>query len=512
MPIVLGNLRKLELYAQQPVSRWCRTPPWPKQETALGLDVKELLFGGAAGGGKSDFLLRGALQYAHVPGYSALILRTDLQRLRLAGGLIPRSQEWLVGKGADWNGNNFMWTFPSGATLQFGYLSSSMDKYRYGSSEYQYIAFDELTEFMEEDYLYLFSRLRKKINIDVPYRIRAASNPGGKGHDWVRQRFVTEEAMVDLKVGELKTVYYTSSSGDSRRAFIPAKIKDNPAVNPDDYIANLMHLSPVERERLMNGDWTVMPTGLIKSKWLRYYKMRNKMVDLLVSRPDREGNTIHTNEVLYEFHEDEATRFMVVDSAGGVEDIEREYSGKPLSYTACGVFSHKHFGENRALMVRHIRRARGLGYTDIRELVLSVYGDWKPYRIYVEDKALGLALVSDLQRMKIPIEAISPGNKDKVARAAPFMNMMEQGQVYLPQGENSWRPAYEAELLGWLGRKDEVNDQIDISAYAADLTGGFIGGVVKLEVDPRSQAMEIMTSGRSEGRPDYGGGIMKGWQ
>ena len=171
--------------------------------------VKEALYGGAAGGGKSDALLMGALQYVHVPGYAALILRKDSQRLRLSGGLIPRSHEWLVGK-ASWNGTDKRWVFPSGASIQFGYLDSTNDKYRYGSSEYQYIAFDELTEFMEEDYLFMFSRLRMTLGIEaynVPYRLRGASNPGGPGHDWVKSRFITKEAEEDLRNNTLQDMY-----------------------------------------------------------------------------------------------------------------------------------------------------------------------------------------------------------------------------------------------------------------------------------------------------------------
>ena len=482
-----------------------KTPPWPKQKSFLDCDDLEVLFGGAAGGGKSDSLLRAALQYAHVPGYSALILRTDLQRLKLAGGLIPRSHEWLVDTGAQWNGNEFMWRFPSGATLQFGYLSNSFDKFRYGSSEYQFIGFDELTEFTEEDYLFLFSRLRKKINIPVPYRIRAASNPGGKGHHWVLARFITEQAIADLKANTLKNRYDVIGTDGKQRVFVPAKVYDNPAVNAQEYINNLMHLSPVERERLMNGDWTVMPAGLIKAKWLRYFRMRGRIVELLLSKTDPEGNVIHTSEPVQEFHETDVHRIMVVDSAGGVEDIEKEYQGKPLSFTAVGVFDHVQHGGNRALLVRRVKRKRGLGYTDIRDLVRDTYFEYRPSSIYVEDKALGMALVSDLRRDKLPIHTVSPEGKDKVARAAPFMNMMEQGQVYLPQGENSWRPAYEAELLGWLGRKEEVNDQIDISAYAATLTGGFLGGTIALDVDPRMTTDDIVESGFT------GGGTMRGW-
>ena len=125
-----------------------------------------------------------ALQYVHVPGYAALILRKDTQRLQLAGGLIPRSHQRLAGSEAVWNEAKLTWKFPTAgapATLSFGYLQTSADKYRYGSSEYQYIAFDELTEFAEEDYRFLFSRLRSTKAIDVPLRMRAGQQPRRRG-------------------------------------------------------------------------------------------------------------------------------------------------------------------------------------------------------------------------------------------------------------------------------------------------------------------------------------------
>src|SRR5206468_7089264 len=126
-----------------------------------------------------------------------------LPRLELPGGLIPRSHEWFsqhAEKGVRWNAARRMWVFPIDkrpeavpATITFGYLNRPLDKFRYASSEFQYIAFDELTDFSEEDYLCLFSRLRRNAALkDVPLRMRSASNPGGRGHGWVKERSIGE--------------------------------------------------------------------------------------------------------------------------------------------------------------------------------------------------------------------------------------------------------------------------------------------------------------------------------
>src|SRR5439155_6373928 len=84
------------------------------------------------------------------------------------------------------------WKFPSGAVLRFGYLDTALDIYQYQSAEFQFIGFDELSQFKENDYRYLFSRLRKAKGIDVPLRMRSGSNPGGVGHEWVKKRFIEE--------------------------------------------------------------------------------------------------------------------------------------------------------------------------------------------------------------------------------------------------------------------------------------------------------------------------------
>ena len=103
------------------------------------------------------------------------------------------------------------WRFPSGASLSFGYLDTEADKYRYQSAEYQFIGFDELTQFSESQYTYMFSRLRRLKGSSVPLRMRGASNPGGYGHEWVKQRFITRR-------GEGGRIFIPASSGPRSRA------------------------------------------------------------------------------------------------------------------------------------------------------------------------------------------------------------------------------------------------------------------------------------------------------
>jgi predicted phage terminase large subunit-like protein len=164
------------------INKYFKEFPTPKQAAFLMLRQEEAFFGGAGGPGKSSALLMGALQDVHIPGYAALILRRSYTDLALPGALMDRAHDWLDDTDAHWDGIAHTWTFPSTATLSFGYLENEKTKQRYRSAELTYIAFDELTQFTETQYLFLFSRLRRKQGFPVNLRMRSASNPGDTGH------------------------------------------------------------------------------------------------------------------------------------------------------------------------------------------------------------------------------------------------------------------------------------------------------------------------------------------
>lgn len=238
--------------------------PHPTQAAFLLLsDVEEVLFGGAAGGGKSDALLMAALQYVDVPGYSAILFRRTFADLNQRGALIPRSKEWLMPwtEDASWNGQEHQWTFQTSdparpAVLKFGHLQHEDDVYNYQGAEYQFIGFDELTQFSEFMYDYLRTRLRKTLDMPVPLRMRGSANPGGLGHEWVKARFIgTKEARVR----------------DPLRCFVPSKLEDNPSLDKKEYEKSLAAISdPVLREQLRNGNWDVRPAGkMFRREWFR---------------------------------------------------------------------------------------------------------------------------------------------------------------------------------------------------------------------------------------------------
>jgi len=239
-----------------PPRRYCPHVPTPKQLAFLVCPRTEVFFGGAAGPGKTEAIVMGAVQLVERPRYSALLLRRTFRQLNQSNSIMNRARQWLADTDAVWNNADKRFTFPSGSSITFGNIDSEDDVYQYDSSEFQYIGFDELTSFSERQYTYLFSRLRTTKDNPVPLRMRAASNPGNRGHDWVKARF-----MIGQPPEALQREFPT-------RFFLPARIADNPYLRRDEYLASLANLDAVRRRQLLDGDWEVSPSGnLFRREW-----------------------------------------------------------------------------------------------------------------------------------------------------------------------------------------------------------------------------------------------------
>lgn len=240
-----------------------------KQSLFLNLPHLEVLYGGAAGGGKTTAIAAGALQYVNDPNYHCLLLRRTFADLSKPGSLMDVLYNWLSGTGARWNDQKKQWRMPSGALIQFGYIETNQDKFRYKSDEYQSIFFDELTSFDEEPYVYLMSRLRKKKESRLPLRMRAGTNPGDIGAVWVMNRFVpdgfsVEEARANQFV---EKVGFDAEGTEIKRAFVPALLTDNPGIDAESYLRSLNQLDPVTREQLLKGDWQIQQKGDVYPEW-----------------------------------------------------------------------------------------------------------------------------------------------------------------------------------------------------------------------------------------------------
>lgn len=236
------------------------------QSEFLAANEREVLYGGAAGGGKSYGLLADPMRYFSNPNFNGLILRRTNDELR---ELIWKSQELYprAFQGAKWAEKKSQWTFPSGAKLWLTYLERDQDVLRYQGQAFSYVAFDELTQYPTSfPWVYMRSRLRTT-DPDLPIYMRATTNPGGSGHGWVKRMFIdpapanTKFVAKDLETGE-DLVYPDGheKSGEPLfySRFIPASLKDNPyLMEGGQYEANLLSLPEMQRRQLLEGDWAV---------------------------------------------------------------------------------------------------------------------------------------------------------------------------------------------------------------------------------------------------------------
>ncbi len=219
----------------------------------------EALYGGSAGPGKTDCLVMEATRQVENPNYNGILLRRVFPSLETADGMIARSQRWYPSFGGKYNWAKHYWTFPSGARIYFGHMQHETSKFLYQGAQFSFIGFDELTEFTESQYTYMFTRLRSAEESGLRNYIRACTNPGNVGHLWVKQRFITRGivnqpryfALVDGVDTEVSKWHQHARS----RAFYPAKLVDNPSLG-DEYLAGL-HADPdkVQRARLIEGNW-----------------------------------------------------------------------------------------------------------------------------------------------------------------------------------------------------------------------------------------------------------------
>lgn len=243
------------------------------QTDFLSATEQEVLYGGAAGGGKSYGLLADPIRYFSHPDFRGLILRRTNDELR---ELKQKSKELyskppLNGK---WSEVKSEWTFPSGATLWMTYLDRDDDLMRFQGQSYTWVGFDELTHWpTSHPWDYLRSRLRTTAK-DLPVFMRGTTNPGGVGHHWVKKMFIDPAPFnskfipVDIETGDKMVYPEKDGKGDPHpkageplfyRRFIPASLYDNPSLIEDgQYEQNLLSLSPAQRDRLLYGNWDIV--------------------------------------------------------------------------------------------------------------------------------------------------------------------------------------------------------------------------------------------------------------
>ena len=236
------------------------------QSDFLAAGEREVLYGGAAGGGKSYAMLADPIRFMGHPAFSGLLLRHTNEELR---ELVWKSQELYpkIWPGIKWSERKMQWTAPSGARLWFSYLDRDDDVLRYQGQAFSWIGFDELTQWHTPfAWNYMRSRLRSTAT-DLPVYMRATTNPGGPGHAWVKKMFIDPakagQAFDATDIDTGKTLAFPKGhkrEGEPlfKRRFIPAFLTDNPHLaEAGDYEAMLLSLPEMQRKQLLEGSWDI---------------------------------------------------------------------------------------------------------------------------------------------------------------------------------------------------------------------------------------------------------------
>jgi predicted phage terminase large subunit-like protein len=368
----------------------------------------------------SDAILMAALQYVHVPRYAAMILRDTVQNLSLEGALIPRSHEWLGPTDAHWNGDKKKWTFPTGATLSFGYIDGPMDHFNYQSSEQQFIGLDEMVQLRENQALYMFSRLRKLEGMPVPVRFRGASNPPAREQvargAWVKRRYIDP---------------LTREPG---AVFIPSKLQDNAYVDKEAYIRNLNKLDPITRQQLLEGDWNIQAAGgFFKREWFRFV------------------NSVPESEI------DLKVRFWDLAAT------EAKASGKQPDQTAGVLMARTKNKQWYVLSVVSFRKTPRDTEALIRQ-VADMDGVNTPIRMEIEGGSGGKITIDHYTRHVLAgfdFRGIKPQGS-KTERAAPLAAQMEAGNLHFLNA--AWNQDYMDEMV--LFPAGEHDDRVDATSGA----------------------------------------------
>jgi predicted phage terminase large subunit-like protein len=425
-----ADWEKIKDYLEPKRSEYWVEEPSLTQKVFLKSETKEVMFGGAAGGGKSSALIMAALQYVDVPGYSAILFRRTYADLALPGALMDRFREWIMQfDDVHWNANQYTATFPSGARITFGYLNNVNDYLRYKGSEFQFIGMDEVTEIRESDYRYMFSRLRRPASgplSKVPLRMRCATNPAP---NWVRQRFLVE-------------------GKETGRIFIPSMLTDNPGIDPESYRAVLAELDPVERKRLEFGDWWTTTLG---------------------SMFDRNNFEVIEPSEMPEMGSDTSiVRFW--DLAG----TEPSQSNPDPDWTV-GCLGAFYNGIFYILDVRRIRAKGEKVEKFIRDTAVED-GVEVPIQMEQEPGSAGKNLIDQYARYVLPGYAFSGqrATGDKVTRAKPFAAAVANGNVKIIRAP--WNTDFIDEMSSFPEARVH-DDQVDAATHAFNVCAGLGMGV-----------------------------------
>jgi len=497
--------------------------PTVKQIAAMMMaHKKELMFGGALGGGKSEWLAMEALRYCDLPSFSAIIFRRQLTDLKMPGSLIPRIAGWMqphVDSGvAKYSGDEHKWTFKTcypntdipgpDATLQFGYIGEATIRDRYQSAEFQLCEFEELGQWPDDvDYLFMHTRLRKIVcpnhgkmadgtPIYVPkcpycdtlsaidVRLRSASNPGPA---WMKRRFgiipdpsiykTRHDALVAIQEGH--KIHWIGSNPE--RPFIASYLDDNPHLNAKDYKQMLKEMSEEERSRLEDGNWEARKDARFKRKHEQLYYLNAppqylkafatedpndhvepidlKQCSYSFIETDRQGNEVVSDPIpLSSLSEIFTTVDTAVTVRQGPIDSQLKQKNSASVISTWGI-THDH-----ALLYLNLRKFRK-EIPDLVDNLVQVNNIWQVRRNKVECNGVGVGTAQYSEAAGLRIEKIYQ-QSDKIHNSTGAQMLMRAGRVFFPANAE-WLETAEDDIFSWTGLPAEDDDVIDTLSNAS---------------------------------------------
>jgi len=321
---------------KSPLTKEVIWKPHPRQADFLATTVDECLFGGANGGGKSEAIMVLPLRWIAHPEFRAVIFRRNTKSLRR---IIDRTMQLYkkVEPEVHWSEQKLTYTFPSGAKVYLFHMEHETNKYDWEGIQLNLVCFDEITSFTQDQYMYLFSRIRST-NPELPKYMRATGTPSGDNIAWVKKRFI--DACKPHKK-------YKDKETGLTRQYIPATIDDNPSLkDTDPQYENRLKAVGDQRtyRRLRFGDWTIVEGSAFEELDSKIHKIKDfelKSDDIVIrscdwgfAKPFCVLWSVQRGDTIVVFREwygttgkkiDEGLRMSAEDVAKQVVEIEKQF-------------------------------------------------------------------------------------------------------------------------------------------------------------------------------------------
>lgn len=447
------------------------------QEQFLASSADIAIYGGSAGGGKTWALLLEPLRHIETKGFGAVFFRRNTTQIRNEGGLWDESEKLYPIIGATPKTHNLQWTFPSGVSLTMAHLEYDKTAQNYQGSQIPLICFDELTHFSAKQFWYMLSRNRSMCGVK-PY-IRATCNPDADS--WVAE-FIAwwidqdtgiaipeRSGVVRWFIRSGETIVWADKPEDlaeytmpgengeqipipaKSATFIAAKLTDNKALMAADpaYMANLMALSRVDRERLLGGNWKIRPSaGLyFRREWVAENTIDAAPTNLRIVRG-----------------------WDLAATADNGENDPDWTTGTKMGIDLRGnyyVLDHKY------------ERLSPNGVEKLIKSTAVVDGNSVQVDLPQDPGQAGKAQVASLAKMLAGYNVRSSTvTGDKVTRFSPFSAQAEAGNVYVVRGP--WNERWLSELENFppdKGHDDDADSTAQAFNALASLPGGIMGTI-----------------------------------